>query len=134
MKLSLPYPISANRYWRTYGGRNGHPNVVVSDEAQAYKTQVGWLARKAGLRAPIGGYLELHVVLHPIKPKTIVKPSQEVRCIDLDNALKVTLDALQGVAYPDDSNVRRIVAERGEAIDGGGVDIEIRRFEERKAA
>ncbi|MFX7793104.1 RusA family crossover junction endodeoxyribonuclease, partial [Acinetobacter baumannii] len=45
-----------------------------------------------------------------------------VRCIDLDNAKKVLLDALKGVAIEDDQWVRRIVAERMEPdADGARV-------------
>lgn len=43
MTITLPMPVSANRYWRTFRGR-----MVVSAEAKAYKEQAGWLARAAG--------------------------------------------------------------------------------------
>lgn len=43
--------------------------------------------------------------------------------IDLDNAIKAALDALQGVAYRDDKQVTRIVATVGEAIEHGGLSI-----------
>ena len=33
-------------------------------------------------------------------------------CMDLDNALKVSIDALKGIAYADDSQVRKITAQR----------------------
>ena len=46
----LPYPLSANRYWRTYAeGFKGEPVTVCSSEAKAYKAQVGWLAKAAGI-------------------------------------------------------------------------------------
>ncbi|WP_321160168.1 RusA family crossover junction endodeoxyribonuclease, partial [Neisseria gonorrhoeae] len=39
-----------------------------------------------------------------------------------DNALKVALDALQGVAYHNDRQVRRIAADyAGEPVAGGGL-------------
>lgn len=51
--------------------------------------------------------------------------------IDLDNALKVTLDALQGVAYTNDKQVRRIVAGYAdEPAAGGGLVVEIEELEE----
>ncbi len=50
--------------------------------------------------------------------------------IDLDNALKVTLDALQGIAYANDKQVRRIAAEyAGEPEQGGGLTVEIEELE-----
>lgn len=128
MKLKLPYPISTNRYWRTYRGRDGYPVTVPSDEARQYKAQVGWIAKAAGLRSPIPGHLEVRVVLHPLRPKKI-RIDRDVRSIDLDNALKVAIDALNEIAYGDDSQIRRIVAERGDPVDGGGLAIEILRYE-----
>lgn len=132
MKVTLPYPVSSNRYWRSFRGRDGHAVVVLSDEAIAFKTQVGWLVKAAGLRSPIQGMIELRMVLHPLQRKTIT--TKEIRCMDLDNALKVTIDAMNGVAYEDDKKIRRIVAERGDPVQGGAMTVEILRYEERMAA
>ena len=49
MKLTLPYPPSANRYWRNYRGM-----TVTSGEAIAYKREVAYLARKAGVVPCVG--------------------------------------------------------------------------------
>ncbi|WP_404562177.1 RusA family crossover junction endodeoxyribonuclease, partial [Neisseria gonorrhoeae] len=50
--------------------------------------------------------------------------------IDLDNALKVALDALQGVAYHNDRQVRRIAADYAdEPKQGGGLAVEIEELE-----
>ncbi len=123
--LTLPYPLSANRYWRPVPiGK--HITIVPTKEAKAYKTAVGWAARAAGVRAPIEGRVAFHVKLYPSRPLDWQKRQRQhgaawddtVRCIDLDNANKVLLDALKGVAIVDDAWVRRIVAERMEP-DGG---------------
>ena len=46
--LVLPYPISANRYWRPV--RIGkHITIVPTTEAKAYRHEVAVLARKAGV-------------------------------------------------------------------------------------
>jgi crossover junction endodeoxyribonuclease RusA len=133
MKLSLPYPVSSNRYWKSFPGPHGSVVVKTSNEAEVYKRSVGWLAKKAGLRSPIPGLIELCVTLHPIKPKTLVA-GRDLRSIDLDNCLKVTIDALNGIAYEDDSKIRRILAERGEPVEGGSIEVEIRRYEIARAA
>lgn len=116
MKLTLPYPVSANRYWRSFVPR-GHTRaiVVVSDEAKAYKSEVGWIAKGAGLRKPFSGLVEMRIRL---VPKNRI-------CIDLDNALKVTLDALKGIGYGDDAQVYRIVADRAEPDPVGGARLEV---------
>lgn len=132
MRVELPYPVSANRYWRSFRARDGQVLVTLSDEARSYKTQVGWMVKAAGLRTPIQGLIELHVFLHPLQRKTI--SLRDVRCMDLDNALKVTIDAMKGIAYPDDKQIRKIIAERAPPIPGGGLTVEILRYEERMAA
>lgn len=117
MILVLPYPISANRYWISFWA----PKVKrvftgVTKEAHAFKEECGWRAKAAGVREPITGMVELRIALIP---KNRV-------CMDLDNALKVTIDALKGIVYADDSQVRRIVAERKEPDEHGArLEIEI---------
>jgi crossover junction endodeoxyribonuclease RusA len=88
VKLVLPYPVSANRYWRSFVPR-GHKRalVVVSDEAKAYIREVGLEAKRQGLRKPATGLVSLTVRLIPANRV----------CMDLDNALKVVIDALRGM-------------------------------------
>ena len=116
MKLVLPYPVSANRYWRSFVPK-GHKRAIVcvSDEAKAYKQQVGLVARVAGVRKPFEHLVELRLRLVPANGV----------CMDLDNALKVTIDALKGIAYADDKQVWRIVADRGEADGNARMEVEV---------
>lgn len=125
--LTLPYPISANRYWRTFMPKGFKaPVTTLSSEAKAYKEQVGWLVKAAGIRAPITGRVRIDVQLYPHRPLDWQKRMRAagaawddtVQCIDLDNANKVLLDSLKGLAIEDDKWVRKIVAERMEP-DGG---------------
>ena len=134
--LTLPYPISANRYWQTRVIRKGAQSMAmtyVSAEAKAFKEKVGWLARAAGVRTPITGRVAISYVLHPHCPQDAHRRMKRdpyawddtVQCIDLDNAQKVLLDALKGVAIEDDKWVRRITAERGLPVDGGRLVVTI---------
>ncbi|AVA37618.1 RusA family crossover junction endodeoxyribonuclease [Cupriavidus metallidurans] len=124
--LTLPYPISANRYWasRLVKPKAG-PSFVstyVTKEAQEYKAEVGWLAKAAGVRVPLAGRVAVAYTLYPKRPQDWKTRQRKlgdawqdtVQCIDLDNAQKVLLDALKGVAFEDDVWVRRITAERAE--------------------
>ena len=119
--LTLPYPVSANRYWRT-AVVCGRARTYVSEEGKAYKSEVGWLARKAGVRKPMKGRIELQVQLYPQRPQDWAKRAaqapfdwdDDVLCIDLGNAEKVLSDALNGIAWVDDKQHRRIVLERME--------------------
>lgn len=118
MKLTLPYPVSANRYWHTVTNRKtGRAMTFVSTEAKSYKSEVGWIARAAGARCTTRPIV-FHVKL---VPKNAV-------CMDLDNALKVTIDALKGVLYEDDSQIRRIIAERADADGNARLEIEVVEF------
>ena len=126
LTVTLPYPISANRYWasRTVKpkGKAAFTTTYVTAEAKAYKEQVGWLLRAAGVREPIAGRVAIAYTLYPHRPLDWQKRQQKlgaawddtVQCIDLDNAQKVLLDAMKGIAFDDDAWVRRIVAERAE--------------------
>jgi crossover junction endodeoxyribonuclease RusA len=119
IRIELPYPPSTNRYWRMFRSR-----MVVSAEAKAYKEHAAWLAREDGLRTPIDGPVALRAVLRPKKP---LRPSKgrAVRCIDIDNALKVAVDALNGVAYLDDSQLVDLRISRGEACAGGALEVTV---------
>jgi crossover junction endodeoxyribonuclease RusA len=115
--IILPYPPSANRLWRNARGR-----MIPSAEAVAFKGLAGIQAARA--RMPLrDGPVQVCVILHPKKPK---RPGKgEVRSIDLDNALKAALDALQGIAYTNDRQIQRIVATRGEPVPSGALSVEV---------
>jgi crossover junction endodeoxyribonuclease RusA len=116
VKLVLPYPISANRYWMSFWAKNLKRVITgVTKEAEAYKEECKWLARAAGVRTAFTCHVALNVLLIP----------ENKVCMDLDNALKVTIDALKGIVYEDDNQVMRIVAERADADPVGGKRVEI---------
>lgn len=123
MKLILPTPPSSNRYWRVVVPKGAQfANIYVSPEAVRYKRQVKIAAYDQGVRDPIAGRVSVAVELYPHRPLDWQKRvraapmtwDDDVKCLDLDNALKVLLDALRKIAYADDAWVRRIVAERME--------------------
>jgi crossover junction endodeoxyribonuclease RusA len=121
LTVTLPYPVSANRYWRVRVVK-GVPMNYVSSEAKAYKEQVAWILRSAGVRAPLVGRIAVDYTLYPKRPQDWQRRAKklgdawhdDVMCLDLDNAQKVLLDALKGIAFDDDKWVRRITAERAE--------------------
>lgn len=96
MKVVLPLPPSANRYWRNFHGR-----MVKSADARQYKETVGWLLKEAGvgeiMTGPVGVSIEVY---------------RERKTGDLDNRIKVLLDALNGIVWQDDDQVVAIHAYR----------------------
>jgi crossover junction endodeoxyribonuclease RusA len=135
IRLTLPYPISANRYWRTYmpkGHRN--PVTVVSGEARKYKAAVQKIALDSGVDEPMNGRVEIVYTLYPRQPKDYRKRMKKdpehwddtVQCIDLDNAQKVMFDAMKGVVFVDDDRVFRIVGRRVEPDENGArVEVQV---------
>lgn len=121
--LRLPYPISANKYWRTrVVGKVAM--TYVSPEAQAFKQQAALLAKCAGVKVKDCA-MQISLTLHPKLTKA--GESSKV-CLDIDNCIKVMLDAFNGVAWVDDKQVRRLVAQYGEPIKDGGMTVTVCEF------
>jgi crossover junction endodeoxyribonuclease RusA len=93
--VTLPVPPSTNRYWRKFRNK-----IVVSEEAKTYKRAAGFIATAAGVECLQGDVIMAVDVYRPMKKG------------DLDNYLKVLLDALQGIAYANDSQIIEIRARR----------------------
>ena len=101
IRLSLPEPPSANRYWRRAG-----LHLHRSTEADRYIEQVKVRVRLAGVRQ-ITGAVELRFVWYRKK-----------RTGDLDNRIKVLQDALSWGAFADDCKVRRLICEMSDDQPG----------------
>lgn len=140
--LTLPYPVSANRYWKavTIPGRT---MMAPSKEAKAYKAEVAKIARAAGLAAPMDCRVEMWIRLYPARPQDWAKRARldpanwddDVRCIDLGNAEKVLADALQGIVYLDDKQIWHQDKRRMEPDERGArVALAIRAMAPRQAA
>ena len=134
INLVLPYPVSANMYWRTFMPKGFKaPVTTLSSEAKAYKAEVRKLCMIAGVKEPIEGRVSVAIKLYPQRPQDWAKRAQknpegwddDVRCIDLDNANKVLFDALKGIAIVDDKWVRKIVSERCEPDGNARVELVI---------
>lgn len=126
VRLTLPYPISANRYWRPVK-LGAHISIVPTKEAKDYRKTVASLCFAQGVAKPIAGRVAVILQLYPHRPldwKTRQRKhgaawDDTVQCIDLTNAEKVLLDALNGIAIEDDSRVFRYQAERMEPDEQG---------------
>lgn len=109
-------PPSANDYWRTrafMSQRTGKPMAMtyVSEAAKEYKQEIIDLVGPAEMIRS-----EIIFTVRVFRPKRIG---------DLDNRLKVLLDALQGVIFADDKQVVEIHAFRFEDKTNPRVEVEI---------
>lgn len=106
--MVLPVPPSANRYWRNIRGR-----MVVSVEAQNYKSLVHLACAQ----------------LNPIEKGRDVAISftfyRAQKSGDLDNRIKVILDAMNNVAYEDDKQIVEIHAKRADDKDNPRIVLEV---------
>lgn len=123
--ILLPYPPSTNRYWRSFRGR-----MVRSKHAVEYKAEVQQIAAESGLELRAGP-VAVTLLLHPVQPQDWARREKRegkawvlgVRRVDLDNAVKVCLDALQGVAYEDDRQITSLSVGLGDPLEGGGLSV-----------
>lgn len=104
--LTLPFPPSANRYWRR--GRNG--SIYVSKEAKEYKEAVKFSVRE---QLPAHSSIEIPVFSGPVIVSIDAYMPQDNR--DLGNTEKVLSDALQGILFEDDIQIHELHIYRYEA-------------------
>lgn len=133
-RLTLPYPITANDFWRTRAIiSKGKPMAVVyqTAEAEGWKEHAGLLAKVAGFKEPTARPIELRFVHHH---KALVFSAHHKRKIrngnvfDLDNVLKVSIDGMKKIVFNDDKQVKRIAAEYGPETPEGKLTVEVREF------
>jgi crossover junction endodeoxyribonuclease RusA len=86
---------------------------VVSQEARAYKAQAGWLAKSQNAELLDG---DIAVTLKLYRPQ---------KKGDIDNRIKVLLDALQGVAFENDSQIVELHVFRYDDKANPGVEVEL---------
>lgn len=123
--LTLPYPLSVNRYWMPVKMAN-HLAVLPTKEGKKWRAGAVALCLAQGVTKPISGRVHVDVKLYPHRPldwqtrqrKLGAEWDDGVMCIDVDNANKVLLDALKGVVIDDDKWIRRLTSERMEPDAG----------------
>jgi len=102
----LPYPPSANAYYRTVRGR-----PILSKAAREYRAEICSII---GQCATMEGRLIVAINVYP--------PDRRKR--DIDNLVKQTLDALQHAGvYGDDSQIDKLSITRREIVKGGSMEI-----------
>ena len=108
--ITLPYPPSANRYYRTFKGR-----MLISKGGREYKETVGWMARLSGVPKTLGK-VEVELYVSP--------PDNRRR--DLDNVCKCLLDSIKDALIEDDSQIDRLTLVRLPVCRPGSVLVRIR--------
>lgn len=102
VRLTLPEPPSANRWWRKWKNR-----MVLSTEARDYKAFV--LVKAV---ASLGFHRSAFPLFRPQPVAVTITWDRKRKSGDLDKRLGVLLDSLQGIAYQNDSQIVKLVATR----------------------
>lgn len=115
LRLVLPFPPSANRYYRHIGYR-----TLISREGRAFREEIRALLAGDGPRKPpSGGRIALCMDAFP--------PDRRRR--DIDNLQKASVDALQHAgAYKDDSQIDLLVTRRCEVSKPGRIEVQLYEF------
>lgn len=108
IRLTLPEPPSANRYYRMAGRHMHH-----SAEARAYIERVAAVCKVCRV-VPIRGPVGIRFTWYRGR-----------RSGDLDNRLKIILDALQGFCFESDAQVVQITATRHDDKGNGRAEVEV---------
>jgi crossover junction endodeoxyribonuclease RusA len=108
--IRLEYPPSINTYWRRAGNR-----IYLSPSGKRFKNDAAIDCLAAlGKVEPLTGRLGVQIEL--------VAPNK-TRDTDIDNRIKATLDALQGILFVDDSQIDRLIVLRREIAKPGHCDV-----------
>lgn len=111
LTITLPWPVSVNRQWRSYGSR-----VVLSRELQRW--------RKVAAMA-LGAQKIERFEAKRLKVTMLAFPPDKRRR-DIDNLAKGVLDLLQKCdVFEDDSQIDDLRVIRKEKLKGGKVEITI---------
>ena len=112
IEATIPFPPSVNRYWRNVQGR-----TLISKDGRKYKDAVSIQARIDGWVKKINTAGRLAVSIEACAP--------DKRRRDLDNLLKASLDAMAHGCGFDDSQIDKLMIERGPVEKGGFLIVRI---------
>lgn len=114
--VTLPWPPSTNRIWR---------NVAVSGKSRTLLSQEGRVYRKAAADACLLAKLAGKQISDRLALRLVVQ-APDRRARDLDNTVKAVQDALTHAGvWLDDSQIDRLLVERGPVVKGGMVSVTV---------
>lgn len=105
LNLLLSYPPSVNTYWGFKGSMR-----FLTAKAKEFKKEVLIKFIESKHKGFQEKRLQVTIILHPT----------DKRIRDIDNSIKSLLDAMcQAGVYKDDSQVDKLIVERGSIVKGG---------------
>ena len=116
MTLTLPWPPSANTYYRHVSKGPLAGRVLLSEAGRAYRKAVDAVVKQARARKAWAVPLEVRIA--------VVPPDRRRR--DLDNLLKSVLDCLQASGvFENDHQIDCLSIYRCERVAGGQLEVTV---------
>jgi len=116
MRLTLPWPPSANTYYRHVSRGPLAGRTLLSEQGRAYRKAVDAVVAMARARKALAVPLEVRIAAFP--------PDRRKR--DLDNLLKSVLDCLEASGVIENDNlIESLSIYRAERVAGGQLEVQI---------
>lgn len=116
MRLTLPWPPSANTYYRHVSRGPLAGRTLLSEAGRAYRKAVDAVVAQARARKALAVPLEVRIAAFP--------PDRRKR--DLDNLLKSVLDCLEASGVIENDNlIESLSIYRAEPVAGGQLEVQI---------
>jgi crossover junction endodeoxyribonuclease RusA len=116
MLLTLPWPPSANTYYRHVSRGPLAGRVLLGEAGRAYRKAVDAVVAQARARKALAVPLEVRIAAFP--------PDRRKR--DLDNLLKSVLDCLEASGVIENDNlIESLSIYRAERVAGGQLEVQI---------
>lgn len=115
-EFNLPWPPTVNHYHQPIRRGSG-VRIIKGAKARQYAKDAGEVIASLGLDGEgIAGRVAITITLHP----------PTLAAYDVDGRPKGVLDALTEAGFwADDSQVHRMVVEKGEKVKGGMVEVTV---------
>lgn len=121
---------------------NGISRAITPQKTLSYENLVKWIVSESMQVEQLTGEIEAEIKAYYAIPKNMTKKNRQLieegklhptKKPDLDNVAKIILDALNGIAYKDDSQVVILHIEKEYADDEKPrVEVALRELEEKK--
>jgi len=103
-----------------YACRGRFPTMYMTAKGKAIKEAYQWEAKSQWEGKPIEGDIQVYAKIYF---------GTKRRC-DVDNFSKIMLDSLTGIAWVDDSQIRRMTVEKFYDKDNPRIEIEINQYDQ----
>jgi Holliday junction resolvase RusA-like endonuclease len=113
----LGEPKSTNNLYR-YACRGNFPAMYMTKEGKDLKESYQWQAKSQGISAPFEGDITVQIILY----------FGTKRKCDWDNFHKLSMDALTGIVWLDDSQIRSARVTKSYDKSNPRIEIEVSRL------